>query len=242
MSKQVLKDSSLYQFSSLYLGLLLFTIVGVLIFLIARTEILTGLVEVTMVLAGMFSMAALAFINRFLETKPGPLIHISFDESKSQMVLERLLPKPDLKSQREEVINAQFEPWEPTITDWLASDPTLALAKLRIDIEREVRRLAFESNVTSGFRFASLRRLINDLGQTEVVEPDLIAAIDDVLPVLNQAVHGGDVSHETAASVLKVGEQILTYLRHKSQKKEDLSRQNLEGGQARKSGTLPNLL
>ena len=219
MSEQVSRDR-FYHSSSLYLGLMLLTIVGVLIFLIVRTRIVEGLLEVTMVLAGMFSMAGLALINRFLESKPGPLIQISFDESTSQMVLERLLHKPDLKPQREEMMDAQYEPWEPATTHWLASDPTLALAKLRIDIEREVRRLAFESDMISDSRRASVKRLIDDLVATNTVEPGLVAPIDDVLSVLNQAIHGGHVSPETAASVLKAGEQILTLLRPKVRNKE----------------------
>ena len=90
------------------------------------------------------------------------------------------------------------------------SDPVLALAGLRIEIERKLIELSEAAGLE--FRRASVGRLLNSLDRRELLPPDTSGFLRDILGLLNQAVHGAEVEPDAAAWVLDRGPKILRTL------------------------------
>lgn len=90
------------------------------------------------------------------------------------------------------------------------SDPVLALAGLRIEIERKLIELSEAAGLE--FRRAGVGRLLNNLDRRELLPRETSAFLRDILELLNQAVHGAEVEPDAAAWVLDRGPQILRTL------------------------------
>jgi hypothetical protein len=185
--------------------------VASLFFVVSRFPLTPELAEAAMVVVGMSMMAALAAVSSYLQgTRRVPVIQISFDETNIRKTLKKLIAT-DYGELNDKVI-AKEGRWEPTSDDLLTQDPTLALAKLRIDIERELRRIAFDRGLKTDNYAMTVRFLLNMLADRGILKADIVAAIDDLLPACNQAIHGGAVTSKVARAVLNVGADLLTVL------------------------------
>jgi len=85
------------------------------------------------------------------------------------------------------------------------SDPVLALAGLRIDLEMMMR------NVTVGFKlqFAAsgpIPRLLGRLKEAGAITPDQMQLAQKIFNVCNQAMHGRFVSRQEAEEVIEAAE------------------------------------
>lgn len=85
------------------------------------------------------------------------------------------------------------------------TDPVLALAGLRIDLETMMR------NVAIGFKLQSspsgpIPRLLARLRETGAITPDQMHLAQKIFSVCNQAIHGRFVSREEAEEVIKAAE------------------------------------
>lgn len=90
------------------------------------------------------------------------------------------------------------------------SDPVLALAKLRIELERTLRRLhGRTSQSASSPRNVSLGRIIQDLAAHRALPQDLAASIRDVVAICNRAIHGGEIRSQDALAVAETGGELL---------------------------------
>src|SRR5260221_3157303 len=90
-----------------------------------------------------------------------------------------------------------------------AKDPVLALAKLRIEIEKKLKRLyTFKETVPSG-----IKMMTQVLSGTGVISNKLKNLILDVTSILNRVVHGEDIPTEANIDkVLNIGSEILDEL------------------------------
>ncbi|MDO9369590.1 MAG: hypothetical protein Q7T68_13560 [Sphingopyxis sp.] len=113
---------------------------------------------------------------------------------------------------------APVEEVQDRLSSQYLRDPTLALAALRIDLERRLRRLADLSvgsnHSSSGTtrRPLGLTRLIEDLQANHVISQLESSAIRDVVPALNAAVHAEVVTPETAEWIIDFGPRLLAAL------------------------------
>lgn len=92
-----------------------------------------------------------------------------------------------------------------------SEDPNLALAGLRIEIERRLKRLA-EARHLSQRSSTSVGYLIRSLDEANVLSPEERSVLDDLIGLLNRAVHGADVDSRAAAWALEIGPQLLASL------------------------------
>lgn len=94
-----------------------------------------------------------------------------------------------------------------------AEDPNLALAGLRIEIEKELVALATRHGiaVTRG----SVLMLAKELTSIQVLGAGAYLALADIIHLLNKAVHGAKVEPESVSWALSSGSQILQSLRIK---------------------------
>jgi len=92
-----------------------------------------------------------------------------------------------------------------------ARDPNLALAGLRIEIERRLSLLAQAHGLDSG-RPMGVGQLLRALAGADVLNQEERAVLADMTNMLNSAVHGADVDPRAAQWALDVGPRLLTSL------------------------------
>jgi hypothetical protein len=87
-------------------------------------------------------------------------------------------------------------------------DRVLAFAKLRIEIERRLKRLSSKQNNLYG-----VGRMARVLRKTGKLDGKLHSLILDITPILNRVIHGEDVPTEAAVdSVLDIGLRVISAL------------------------------
>lgn len=103
---------------------------------------------------------------------------------------------------------------EPGLPAWTqVNDANLAVVGLRIELERELRRLASRNDVPQGSRIP-LRKIASDLAGREVINYQIANDLQDLLTIGNQAAHGqADIDNSVLGIVRTEGLEILSYLR-----------------------------
>jgi len=96
-----------------------------------------------------------------------------------------------------------------------SSDPNLAIAMLRVQIERRLRKIAEDCKLEPEPRGRprTLGPLIDALAAHEAIPREAIILLRDLLPVMNEAVHGVEVGSRGAEFALSYGPRILSLLR-----------------------------
>lgn len=96
------------------------------------------------------------------------------------------------------------------------TDPTLALAKLRIEIERRLRSIAEVSFASAEERKeisrSGVRQLSRILLRKEVIDRKAFEALEEATNILNKAVHGIKIEPSEAIRVVDTGLALLHYL------------------------------
>jgi hypothetical protein len=193
--------------SHLYVSLAsLFAILsGLLLFLASRSDQMAPITNLLIVVSGMAIFSAFSAFQRFLESRDDtpPVIHISFNETLLKNVLAEERMKPTVTE----------PPWEISSAQLVGVDNALAAAKLRMELESELRRIAFEHGLKFERRLFSLNQLIDQLAERAVLSPLVQAALRDIIPICTRAIHGESLANEDAVRVVRVGNQLLDVLR-----------------------------
>lgn len=92
-------------------------------------------------------------------------------------------------------------------------DPNLALAGLRIEIEKKLLRIA-QANDISTYKL-SVGKTLRLLAERQAITKDEYYALQDIVSVLNPAVHGATVSRDTVEYALDMGTSLLNALDEK---------------------------
>jgi hypothetical protein len=92
-------------------------------------------------------------------------------------------------------------------------DPNLALAGLRIELERQLKALAEAAGV--GTRMQGARRLVSELAKQGVLTDEEQDVLADLIELLNDAVHGADVGSRASRWAMDVGPRLLASLQGK---------------------------
>jgi hypothetical protein len=86
-------------------------------------------------------------------------------------------------------------------------DPHLALAGLRIELEKRLIRLAQRHGV--GTRMQGLARLLGELARRGILSEDEESVLSDLVHLLNAAVHGAAVDPRATEWAMDVGPQLI---------------------------------
>jgi hypothetical protein len=89
-------------------------------------------------------------------------------------------------------------------------DPKLALAGLRIEIEKRLVEIAESNSIP--VRDAGIRNLLRILSERGVLSQQQRIVLNDITSHLNAAVHGGEIDNRAAEWVLDVGTRLLKTL------------------------------
>jgi hypothetical protein len=90
------------------------------------------------------------------------------------------------------------------------ADPNLALASLRIEIERKLKEIARRRELDVGI--LSVQRILDILRQQEIIGPSEFESLRLIISVCNKAVHSEEVDPKLALIVLDIGDLALDYL------------------------------
>jgi len=88
------------------------------------------------------------------------------------------------------------------------TDPLLAMARLRIDIERELRRTAILAGLIPRDKILPISSILTELTRHELIPFDSARALRSVIDVANRALHGR-VDIPTDSSIARVGAEII---------------------------------
>jgi hypothetical protein len=104
-------------------------------------------------------------------------------------------------------------PWEVSSASLVGHDNSLALAKLRLDLERTLREVAFTHDIDLADGHSSVMRLAELLVARGILAQELVAPLRQIVGVGNKAIHGYEISDELADTVVSAGDEVLTRLR-----------------------------
>jgi hypothetical protein len=166
--------------------------------------------NVVMVIAGLFAVQMVSTLNRLLSPESTHIVQLTFNETNA---LDMAAKQAGLDMSRAELSANATDPDDVALTELLGRDSSLALAKLRIDIERELRRVAISAGLDLRAENYGVRRLAEELTRRGQIDRLILTILGDILPAANQAVHGAPVSDETAAAVIRSGSQLIAFLR-----------------------------
>lgn len=93
-------------------------------------------------------------------------------------------------------------------------DPNLAIAQLRVQIERRLRQLAEDVMISPDPRGRprTLRSLAEALAAQGAITHEAVSLISDLTPVMNEAVHGIELQENATEFALEYGPRILAML------------------------------
>lgn len=86
-------------------------------------------------------------------------------------------------------------------------DPNLALAGLRIEIEKRLKKLAEQNNVDT--KMQSMARILDVLSKKQLITSQEKSVISDMIGLLNSAVHGAIVDEHAAEWAINIGPRFL---------------------------------
>ena len=184
-----------------------------LLFLVAQDRMTPEVNQVLVLISGMTTIAALTAFQQSVENSntPPSLVDFPFNEALVSQSLSEGIKATDPASVDQEKI---AEPWDLSLGQLLGVDNSLALAKLRMEVERELRHIAYNNQTDINSRPLGVIRMAEELVYREILPATWLAPLKDITDVCNQAIHGEtEVSDDTAASVVRVGVQLLEQLR-----------------------------
>lgn len=97
------------------------------------------------------------------------------------------------------------------------SDPVLALAKLRMEIEKIVSKLHKNILKIGGSkRPIALNRMIIELMQNEMLSPEIAHPLREIVSICNRAIHGEDIRSKDVETIIETGTNLLEVLNFES--------------------------
>ena len=110
----------------------------------------------------------------------------------------------------QELITSEVRSVGEDLLDLLDKDHILALAKLRIELERALTRLYLSATPTARQRRqVGLNRLVSELVRSGILPTQLSGPLREVISLCNRAVHGEYVRPVDARSIIDIGIRVL---------------------------------
>ena len=205
------------EFRSIITGLILASFTGYLLVMVGKHETTSGTDRVLLIISGMTTIAALSAFDRFIERNQkttSSVDEILFDEVLiSKSVIEIEASESRIAAQKDKVAVTQSLPWDLSLDRLVGIDNSLALAQLRIEIERELRRIAYEHRIDISTRPIGIVGLAQELVYREHIPAVWLGVLKEINTVCSRVIHGLEISNEQASSVVRVGGQMLEQLR-----------------------------
>lgn len=153
---------------------------------------------------------SLPFIAQYLRKAKIPGAEFEFkeeiSETKKLVQLSVEKAKEDVSSGKTKTL--PFETFElSTVRELLDSDHVLALAALRIEIERKLRLVADFLEVPVKDKL-SISKLIDVIKEKNMLSSEQITALRKIFNMCNKAIHGFPISEEEAREIIDLAEEL----------------------------------
>ena len=152
---------------------------------------------------------SIPFFSQFLKRAKVPGAEFEFREEieSTKKVVQESIEKAKSKTK----CKSKPLPFETfnlnMVKELLDSDPTLALASLRIEIEKKL-RLAVKSFKLPIERRSVLSEIIEVLRDRDVLSSEQVTALRKIIDMCNKAIHGYDVSVIEAKEIIQLTENL----------------------------------
>jgi hypothetical protein len=193
-------------FLPLYFAVLLVAVAAGLLILLSERSLARELMQILSLIAGTTFFSGLLLLLGYARTpRNAPLVHINFNGRYLQDELAK-------------VIDAEFTEipsavQKQSVEEGYADDDlVLALAKVRIDLERMIREIAERVGLLRSNNRFDLSRTLSVLEQRDVLPYAAVAAVREILPVCNRAIHGETIDWASARSVIDVAREVMVIL------------------------------
>ena len=134
--------------------------------------------------------------------------------------------KEDVEAKMTDRVGIEESAPSPVITNTIETisrlseeDPVLALAKLRMELEKIINKLYQRvMSPPKNKKFLSLSRIIVELSKSELIASDISHPLREVVSICNRAIHGEEIRQQDAESIISTGSYFLEmlYLKAKS--------------------------
>lgn len=130
-------------------------------------------------------------------------------EKKVDMSLEKAkpLPKTKIKGYSEENI----QELEEYLFSLVESDPVLALAKLRMELELVIRDIRNSIIEKDRGRMSGVFYMLMEIGNKSNIDRIVLHNTKEVIIVCNKAIHGEDINQDVARGIVKMGMKLINY-------------------------------
>jgi len=151
------------------------------------------------------------FISAIKKIKLGDF-EAEIDPKEIQRIKENIETKlPDSEEPQEKP--PEIENTVSSIIQLVETDPVIALAKLRIELEKVITRLYRKTQQkTEQGRPVSLGRMVYQLANQELISQGIAGPIREIIAICNRAVHGEDIRERDAKAIVDIGTSLLKSL------------------------------
>lgn len=153
---------------------------------------------------------SIPFVAQYLRKVKLPGAEFEFKEEirEARELVQLSVEKAEKAENAGEMRALRFETFKLfAVRELLDSDPVLALAALRIEIERKLRSVANFIEVPMSDRL-SISKLIDAVARRELLSVEQIAALRKILNMCNRAIHGSSISREEAREIIDLVEEL----------------------------------
>jgi len=178
--------------------LISFVAIGLIMLHILFPEINIDSISVSLLV-----VALLPWLGSILKSLEIPGLKIEYRELEKKTEEARKSGLLKLDFQQKDALKYSFQ----LIED---NDPNLALAGLRIELERKLNQIAKANNIQT--YKTSIRNLIFKLREHEILSNNEINVLFDIIGLLNAAVHGAKVEPQSYSWAMEIGPQLLNSL------------------------------
>ncbi len=202
----------------------------VLYFVESRISSESSISHVLIVIFGMTTMASFTYFHSYIWTESTKrktqkvdeivsnnltALNEEFIQQNITFAFSKIIDKRFLSENRHRRISEQNKEssWQVSSNDLVGFDNPLALAKLRIDFENELRRLASRFEIDFIERTATSGTLTKKLIEVGVLPPESMGPIREVMEICNKGVHGFEISTEETAKVIELGNELIDNFR-----------------------------
>ncbi len=122
----------------------------------------------------------------------------------------RDLKEAEEKAKSAGLLDSSPEAVAPSYMAIADRDPNLALAGLRIEIEKRLRKIADTKGIDS--QRLGMGQLLRKLSDAQAISPNQRSVLSDMTSLLNNAAHGAEVDDRAAEWAINVGPKLLATL------------------------------
>ncbi|MCU8061702.1 DUF4145 domain-containing protein [Shewanella sp. SM55] len=107
----------------------------------------------------------------------------------------------------EEEFESEVDETSNAIRELAKSDPIIALAKIRIELEKVLNRIARSTEID--VHRLSLGSIVKALSNHEIISAQTGKSLSQVINICNRAIHGETISEESAETIVELGIKLL---------------------------------